>query len=241
MPFSLSSYLLGVGTVVGALIFGFGGGVMLTHTALKESPTEPTRVERVARAQPEPAAPPQAANTQAAAQPMAAAQPTAPDQPVAAPQARTPDQDHPSVAAIKQDTPSPEQPAAVHPGPGLAAQSETPKPDATANALADAPPKTETARQPEPVKQAAKEPQAPKQVEPAERAEPKPADSRATDRRSSKRYAERRLREIVAHPTRPRRYEIQEEPVQEIVVSRPPEPHFGLFGGFFGRPADRDD
>jgi len=237
MPFSLSSYLLGVGTVVGALVFGFGGGVMLTHTALKESPTEPTRVERVARAQPEPSASPHAANTQAAAQP------TAPDQPVAAPQARTPDQDHPSVAAIKQDTPPPEQPAAVHPSPGPAAQSETPKPDATANALADAPAKTETARQPEPVKQAAKEPQAPKQVEPAERTEPKPADARAVDRRSehSKRYAERRLRDIVAHPTRPRRYEVQEEPVQEIVVSRPPEPHFGLFGGFFGRPSDRDE
>ena len=49
MPFSLGSYLLGVGTVVGALAFGFGGGVVLTHTALKETPAGPTRVERVAR------------------------------------------------------------------------------------------------------------------------------------------------------------------------------------------------
>lgn len=43
MPFSLSSYLLGVGTVVGALAFGFGGGVLLTKTAMKETATGPTR------------------------------------------------------------------------------------------------------------------------------------------------------------------------------------------------------
>jgi hypothetical protein len=40
---------------------------------------------------------------------------------------------------------------------------------------------------------------------------------------------------------RPRKYEIQEEPVQEVVVSRPPEQHFDLFGGFFDRPAGQDD
>ncbi|HEX9360210.1 MAG TPA: hypothetical protein VF922_01500 [Bradyrhizobium sp.] len=50
MPFSLSSYLLGVGTVVGALAFGFGGGVLLTKTAMKDTPAE-TRVERVKRAE----------------------------------------------------------------------------------------------------------------------------------------------------------------------------------------------
>jgi len=32
MPFSLTSYLLGVGTVVGALAFSFGGGVLVTKT-----------------------------------------------------------------------------------------------------------------------------------------------------------------------------------------------------------------
>jgi type IV secretory pathway VirB10-like protein len=56
MPFSLSSYLLGVGTVVGALAFGFGGGVLLTKTAMKDSSPAESRVERVARA--EPASPP---------------------------------------------------------------------------------------------------------------------------------------------------------------------------------------
>jgi len=61
MPFSLSSYLLGVGTVVGALAFGFGGGVLLTKTAMKDTPAE-TRVERVKRAE-QPSAPPQPVET----------------------------------------------------------------------------------------------------------------------------------------------------------------------------------
>jgi len=53
--FSLSSYLLGVGTVVGALGFGFGGGVLLTKTAMKDTPVAETRVERVKRADSPPA------------------------------------------------------------------------------------------------------------------------------------------------------------------------------------------
>ncbi len=61
MPFSLSSYLLGVGTVVGALAFGFGGGVLLTKTAMKDTPAE-TRVERVKRAE-QPSALPQPVET----------------------------------------------------------------------------------------------------------------------------------------------------------------------------------
>ena len=57
MRFSMNSYLLGVGTVVGALAFGFGGGILLTKTAIKDTPTGPSRIERAAR--PEPASPPQ--------------------------------------------------------------------------------------------------------------------------------------------------------------------------------------
>jgi hypothetical protein len=57
MPFSLPSYLLGVGTVVGALAFGFGGGVLLTKTAMKDAPVADTRVERVKRADSPSAAP----------------------------------------------------------------------------------------------------------------------------------------------------------------------------------------
>jgi hypothetical protein len=55
MPFSMPSYFLGVGTVVGALAFGFGGGVLLTKTAIKDMP--PNRIERAARAEPTAAAP----------------------------------------------------------------------------------------------------------------------------------------------------------------------------------------
>ncbi len=47
MNFSMPSYLIGVGTVVGAIAVGFGGGVILTNSAVKEAAT-PARVERVA-------------------------------------------------------------------------------------------------------------------------------------------------------------------------------------------------
>jgi colicin import membrane protein len=246
MPFSLGSYLLGVGTVVGALAFGFGGGVLLTHTAMKETPAGATRVERVARAEPGPSPSPQASGTETAAQATAPVQVAAPDQAaVAGGQATTPDQPQPaSVAAVKQETPPPEQPAAVRPDPVPAVQAETPKADVTGNALPDASGKKEAAKQPEPAKQAAKEPQPLKQVEPTERPEPKLAESReATDRMAerAKRYADRRFREIAAPRMRPRKYEVQEEPTPEVVLSRPPEQHFNLFGGFFGRPADQDD
>src|SRR5579862_9871550 len=106
MPFSLGSYLLGVGTVVGALAFGFGSGVFLTHTAMKESPAGQTKLERSARAEPEtPAATqPPAAPTTVAPATVAPVTP-APDRAAAAPdQVTAPDQDHPAaVAAIKQD------------------------------------------------------------------------------------------------------------------------------------------
>jgi hypothetical protein len=162
---------------------------------------------------------------------------TASDQPAAATrQAATPDQAHPaSVAAVKQDAPPPD--------PVPTAQAETPKADATGNALPDASGKTETAKQPEPAKQAANEPRPPKQVEPTERTEPKPALSReATDRKAerAKHYADRRFRENAAPRTKPR-IELQEAPVPEVIVSRPPEQRFDLFGGLFGRPVDRDD
>ncbi|WP_375415579.1 hypothetical protein [uncultured Bradyrhizobium sp.] len=58
MPFSMPSYFLGVGTVVGALTLGFGGGILLTKTAIKDTPTGQSRIERVARGEPGPAASP---------------------------------------------------------------------------------------------------------------------------------------------------------------------------------------
>jgi hypothetical protein len=47
MNFSMPSFFLGVGTVVGAIALGFGGGVLLTSSAIKE--TSPNRVERLAQ------------------------------------------------------------------------------------------------------------------------------------------------------------------------------------------------
>ena len=96
MPFSLGSYLLGVGTVVGALAFGFGGGLVLTHTTMKESPVAQTRVERLARAHSNTPAARQAPVTKIAPAPNPAA--------VASDQVIIPDQDHSaSLAAIKPD------------------------------------------------------------------------------------------------------------------------------------------
>jgi hypothetical protein len=164
---------------------------------------------------------------------------------VAAPnQATAPDQDHPaSVAAVQQDAAPGQQPAAAaRPDPVPAAQAEPPKPDAARKPEPDTPRQTEAAGQPQPPKQAAREPPPPKQAEQTERTEAKPVESREPDRRveRSRRYAERRPRDTVAPRTRQQRFEVEEEP--EVVVSRPPEqPHFDLFGGFFGHPADTDD
>jgi hypothetical protein len=168
MPLSLGSYLLGVGTVLGAIAFGFGGGVLLTHTAMKESPAGQTRAERLVRAEPQT---PAAQVTQT------------PNQAAVAPnQVTTPDQDHPASGAINQDTGPAEQPAAVSPDPVPAA----PKPDAAREPVPEAPKQI----------QAAREPQPPKQVEQTERAKAKSVDS-GTDRSSrsagrSRRYAEQR-------------------------------------------------
>ena len=52
MPFSMTTYFAGVGTVVGALALGFGAGIVLTNTAIKDTPAGPTRIERVARSEP---------------------------------------------------------------------------------------------------------------------------------------------------------------------------------------------
>src|SRR3954453_18869988 len=89
MPFSMTSYFLGVGTVVGALALGFGGGIVLTNTAIKDTPTGPSRVERAARAEPVPS--PQLTEAKAVAVPRAEAAPVqaagepkpAPPQPLA--------------------------------------------------------------------------------------------------------------------------------------------------------------
>jgi hypothetical protein len=221
MPFSLGSYLLGVITVVGALAFGVGGGVFLTHTAMKESSTGQTRVERLARAEPE------ATAVQAPAVQVIA---PAPSQAAVAPNPATaPDQDRPaSVATVKPDAAPAEQLAVVPSDPVPAAQAAAPKPDA--------------ARKPEPEtpRQAVRASRQPKQVEQTERTEAKPVESREADRRAerARRYADRRQSDTES----PRMMQRREEPVQEVVVSRPADPpHFDLFGGLFGRPINANN
>jgi hypothetical protein len=117
MPFSLGSYLLGVATVLGALAFGFGGGVLLTHTAMKESPARQKKVERLVRAEPE---------TSAATQ---------------APAAQTPAPTTPPDG-LKQNAAPAEQPVAVSADPVPAA----PKPDATRKPVREAPKQIQAAR-----------------------------------------------------------------------------------------------
>ena len=97
MRFSMNSYLLGVGTVVGALAFGFGGGILLTKTAIKDSPAGPSRIERVAR--PEPASP-QVQVTEAKAVPVPRADPAPAVQPAPDPA--------PQVQAAAEPKPAPD-------------------------------------------------------------------------------------------------------------------------------------
>ena len=146
MPFSLGSYLLGVGTVVGALAFGVGGGLLLTHAAMKESPAGHTRVERLARAE----LPTPAARRVPAAQitPLA-------NRAAVSDQVPTPDQDQPA---------SPEQPPAIAPNPQAGTPKPAPhKPEETPRQVQAA---TQLPRQP--IVQAARQPP-PKQIEQTEK------------------------------------------------------------------------
>jgi hypothetical protein len=234
MPLSLSSYLLGVGTVVGALAFGFGGGVFLTHTAMKQTPVQ-TRLERLARAEPEASAVPQASAAQVNPPPNQAS--VGPN-PIAA------NQDRPAaVDAVKQATAPVEQSAANAPDPAPAVQAETPKPDAAREP--ESPRQVQATKDdPASMNQRPREPQLPKQIERNARAETKPVESREPDHRaerSARRYAERKQPDIEAPRMRQRRFIVQEEPAQEVVDPSPPQQHFDLLGGIFGHPSDTND
>ena len=124
MPFSLSSYLLGVGTVVGALAFGFGGGVLLTKTAMKDSPMAETRVERIKRAD----------------------SPSTPQQPVEAKATPAPAEPPPGSAPEVQASTEPPKPVAEAPQPAEPAKAAASVPP-TEPATAAAPiPQTEPAK-----------------------------------------------------------------------------------------------
>jgi hypothetical protein len=232
MPFSLGSYLLGVGTVVGALAFGFGNGLLLTHTAMKKNPAGHTRVERLARAE---------SDTPAARRvPAAQITPAANRATAASDQVTTPDQDHPaSVAAIKPDE-APEQPPAIAPNP----RAGTPKP--AVRKPEETPSQVQAATQlPQPIVQAARQPP-PKQVEQTEK---KTVESMEADRSAElsrryaepSRYVERRPSHRGAPGTRQRGLVVEEDAAQEVAISRPREQLRFEFGGFFGRPADAND
>src|SRR5437868_14390265 len=129
MPFSLSSYLLGVGTVVGALGFGFGGGVLLTKTAMKDTPVAETRVERVKRAD--------------------SPSPSAPLQPVETVEKATPSAPPPAEPAAPAAGPAPPVQASTEPP-----KTETPKPIAEAPTPAEPATAAELPPHTEPVKPA---------------------------------------------------------------------------------------
>ena len=231
MPLSLGSYLLGVGTVVGALAFGFGGGVFLTHTAMKQTSGQ-TRLERVARAEPEALAGPQAAAAQVIPTPNQAS--------AVQNQVTDPNQDRPAGAgAIKQDTAPAERPAANPPDPVPALQAGPPKPDVAQESPRQIQANKDDSQS---MNQRPREPQPPKQVERNERTETKPVESRQPDHRaerSARRYAERKQPDIEAPRMRQRRFIVQEEPA--IDPTPPQQQHFDLLGGIFGRPSDTND
>jgi type IV secretory pathway VirB10-like protein len=97
MPFSMTTYFAGVGTVVGALALGFAAGGVLTSTAMKDTPAGSTRIERVKRS--EPISAPQM--IEAKAIPMPSADPAPAIRPAVEPPVIQP---QPVVAEIPKET-----------------------------------------------------------------------------------------------------------------------------------------
>jgi hypothetical protein len=238
VPFSLGSYLLGVGTVVGALAFGFGSGALLTSTPMKETAAAPTRTERVARAEPKP--------------------PAQQEKP-AAPQEKPPAQQD-----TRANPAPPAEPAAVaaHPDPVSSAQAAAPRPEARREAESAKQSKP-AAKQPAPEKQASSaKPGEPANREPANQTEQKEAvQKKAAERKGDrqKRYTdyterqdtERNARSSFAGSrTRQPPSEQQNQPERTGFAVGRQEPHFDRFQMLSPRsfvppydwaPDDRDD
>lgn len=107
MTFSLGSYLLGVGTIAGALAFGVGTGALMTKSAWRDTAAaSTTRVERVARSEPMPAATPQVAVPQQNPAPPLEATPAVHPDPAPSIQPETPKADTRNEAAEKQPGPA---------------------------------------------------------------------------------------------------------------------------------------
>jgi type IV secretory pathway VirB10-like protein len=226
MRFSMNSYLLGVGTVVGALAFGFGGGILLTKTAIKDTPAGPSRIERAARQEPAPAAPPVQV-TEARAIPV-----PRPD---------------PGAAAQPAPEPAPIQ-AAAEPKPEAkpVAEAARPEPVKAAEPVRQVEASRQAERQAEqPVKQA----DAPKQIEQRETVQETTAreqrraerEQRRAERRIAREryYADRKARAVAYARVRQRPIEIQEQPARpELAFEREEPRQPNLFEGLFGRPAE---
>jgi hypothetical protein len=227
MRFSMNSYLLGVGTVVGALAFGFGGGILLTRTAIKESPAGPSRMERVAR--PEPTSP-QVQTTEARAVPVPRADPVVQPVPEPAPQV---------------------QAAAETPKPVVEPAKENPARIAEPVKQPDVP-KEQPVRQvdaPRQAEQAVRQADAPKQIEQREAGQEMTAREQSRAEREQRRaerrmereryYAERKARTVEYARMRQRPIEIQEQPRRpELAFEREEPRQPNLFEGLFGRPAE---
>ncbi len=225
MRFSMLSYLLGVGTVVGALTLGFGGGVLLTKTAIKDSASGPSRIERAARAEP---AAPQVQVTEARAVPVPRADAPAvqPPEPVRQIQ-ETP------VQAVAESKPVSEvKPVAE------AAMPEPAKPVEPVR-QADAPRQEQPVRQAEAPKQVEKQVEQPKHIEQKETGQAAAArEQRRAERRMQRErqlVAERKARATETVRTRVR---VVEEPARPELAFEREEPRPGLFEGLFGRPQD---
>jgi hypothetical protein len=227
MRFSMNSYLLGVGTVVGALAFGFGGGIFLTKTAIKDSPAGPSRIERVARPEP---APPQVQMTEARAVPVPRADPAPAVQPA------------PEPAPQLQAAAEPKSVSEAKP----VAEAARPEPARAPEPVrqVDAPRQAEQPVREQPVRQA----DAPKQIEQKEAGQSMTAreqrraerEQRRAERRMEREryYAERKARTVEYARTRQRPVEIQEQPARpELAFEREEPKPPNLFEGLFGRPA----
>jgi hypothetical protein len=231
MRFSMNSYLLGVGTVVGALTLGFGGGILLTKTAIKDTPAGPSRIERAARPEPAPAAPPvQVTDAKAVPVPRAdlpAVQPAAEpvrqiqdNQVQAAAQPKPADDLKPVAEAL-------ESPKAAEP----VRQIDTSKQAEQPVRQADAPKQAEQTPRPIEAKQVE---QKESEQRTAER-EQRRAEQRRIER--EKRIAEReRKAKTVIIVRRQRPTEEQDQPARPELAFEREEPRPNLFEGLFGRP-----
>jgi hypothetical protein len=246
MRFSMTSYLLGVGTVVGALSLGFGGGVLLTKTAIKDTPAGPSRIERTVRSEPAPAAP-QVQVVDAKPVPVPRADPSPAFQPPAepAPPVQAPAESaKPVVEAAKENPAKAAEPIR---------QIDTSKQAEQTQRQPDAPRQLEQPVAAKQVEQPVQHADAPKKVEqPSRQSEAKPAEQKESEQRAAereqrraeqrriereKRAAEReRKARMVIIARRQRPIEEQEQPARPELAFEREEPRPNLFEGLFGRP-----